>query len=358
MPILLYSYSWFIYNFVILFLLFLICVNKKIKKSSYFIIFVFFIIFSVYGYITADYNSYLELMKMSKVNDPLVALEPIYVWYIQLISGNYFVFRLTLYIVSFIFLWGIFQYVRCYKLYFLILYSVILLYDMAGGRQMLSICMMFLGLFLILYEKIQLKKILFGLLLLISSSFFHKTGIYMLLFLLLLIMNINTKKILLLVCVIPVFVYFGNILIEEYLSDLLELEGGGYLMKEAQEGSFWWVVIMYIQVVVLYVLSFIVLYTLRKNILTCIDKVMYRFVFWIIYVSTIFYFLNIENNDIFLRWLNVVKIPMIYLLSKYVFNRFTYSCISMTNCFVLFLLFAFWFSTNIYIIGVSHINVK
>lgn len=120
----------------------------------------------------------------------------------------------------------------------------------------------------------------------------------------------------------------------------------------------WWVVIMYIQVVVLYVLSFIVLYTLRKNILTCIDKVMYRFVFWIIYVSTIFYFLNIENNDIFLRWLNVVKIPMIYLLSKYVFNRFTYSCISMTNCFVLFLLFAFWFSTNIYIIGVSHINVK
>ena len=205
---------------------------------------------------------------------------------------------------------------------------------------MLSICMMFLGLFLILYEKIQLKKILFGLLLLISSSFFHKTGI---LFLLLLIMNINTKKILLLVCVIPVFVYFGNILIEEYLSDLLELEGGGYLMKEAQEGSFWWVVIMYIQVVVLYVLSFIVLYTLRKNILTCIDKVMYRFVFWIIYVSTIFYFLNI---------------PMIYLLSKYVFNRFTYSCISMTNCFVLFLLFAFWFSTNIYIIGVSHINVK
>ena len=28
-------------------------------------------------------------------------------------------------------------------------------------------------------------------------------------------------------------------------------------MKEAQEGSFWWVVIMYIQVVVLYVLSFI-----------------------------------------------------------------------------------------------------
>ena len=318
MPILLYSYSWFIYNFVILFLLFLVCVNKKIKKSSYFIIFVFFIIFSVYGYITADYNSYLELMKMSKVNDPLVALEPIYVWYIQLISGNYFVFRLTLYIVSFIFLWGIFQYVRCYKLYFLILYSVILLYDMAGGRQMLSICMMFLGL----------------------------------------IMNINTKKILLLVCVIPVFVYFGNILIEEYLSDLLELEGGGYLMKEAQEGSFWWVVIMYIQVVVLYVLSFIVLYTLRKNILTCIDKVMYRFVFWIIYVSTIFYFLNIENNDIFLRWLNVVKIPMIYLLSKYVFNRFTYSCISMTNCFVLFLLFAFWFSTNIYIIGVSHINVK
>ena len=133
MPILLYSYSWFIYNFVILFLLFLVCVNKKIKKSSYFIIFVFFIIFSVYGYITADYNSYLELMKMSKVNDPLVALEPIYVWYIQLISGNYFVFRLTLYIVSFIFLWGIFQYVRCYKLYFLILYSVILLYDMAGG---------------------------------------------------------------------------------------------------------------------------------------------------------------------------------------------------------------------------------
>jgi len=335
MPILLYSYSWFIYNFVILFLLFLVCVNKKIKKSSYFIIFVFFIIFSVYGYITADYNSYLELMKMSKVNDSLVALEPIYVWYIQLISGNYFVFRLTLYIVSFIFLWGIFQYVRCYKLYFLILYSVILLYDMAGGGQMLSICMMFF-----------------------SSSFFHKTGIYMLLFLLLLIMNINTKKILLLVCVIPVFVYFGNILIEEYLSDLLELEGGGYLMKEAQEGSFWWVVIMYIQVVVLYVLSFIVLYTLRKNILTCIDKVMYRFVFWIIYVSTIFYFLNIENNDIFLRWLNVVKIPMIYLLSKYVFNRFTYSCISMTNCFVLFLLFAFWFSTNIYIIGVSHINVK
>ena len=75
MPILLYSYSWFIYNFVILFLLFLVCVNKKIKKSSYFIIFVFFIIFSVYGYITADYNSYLELMKMSKVNDPLVALE-------------------------------------------------------------------------------------------------------------------------------------------------------------------------------------------------------------------------------------------------------------------------------------------
>ena len=71
MPILLYSYSWFIYNFVILFLLFLVCVNKKIKKSSYFIIFVFFIIFSVYGYITADYNSYLELMKMSKVNDPL-----------------------------------------------------------------------------------------------------------------------------------------------------------------------------------------------------------------------------------------------------------------------------------------------
>ena len=172
------------------------------------------------------------------------------------------------------------------------------------------------------------------------------------------IKNINKKKILLLLCVIPVFVYFGNILIEEYLSDLLELEGGGYLMKEAQEGSFWWVVIMYIQVVVLYVLSFIVLYTLRKNILTCIDKVMYRFVFWIIYVSTIFYFLNIENNDIFLRWLNVVKIPMIYLLSKYVFNRFTYSCISMTNCFVLFLLFAFWFSTNIYIIGVSHINVK
>lgn len=69
MPILLYSYSWFIYNFVILFLLFLVCVNKKIKKSSYFIIFVFFIIFSVYGYITADYNSYLELMKMSKVNE-------------------------------------------------------------------------------------------------------------------------------------------------------------------------------------------------------------------------------------------------------------------------------------------------
>ena len=62
MPILLYSYSWFIYNFVILFLLFLVCVNKKIKKSSYFIIFVFFIIFSVYGYITADFNSYLEYM--------------------------------------------------------------------------------------------------------------------------------------------------------------------------------------------------------------------------------------------------------------------------------------------------------
>lgn len=76
---------------------------------------------------------------------------------------------------------------------------------------MLSICMMFLGLFLILYEKIQLKKILFGLLLLISSSFFHKTGIYMLLFLLLLIMNINTKKsyclyvLFLFLCILEIF---------------------------------------------------------------------------------------------------------------------------------------------------------
>lgn len=147
---------------------------------------------------------------MSKVNDPLVALEPIYVWYIQLISGNYFVFRLTLYIVSFIFLWGIFQYVRCYKLYFLILYSVILLYDMAGGRQMLSICMMFLGLFLILYEKYNLKNSIW-IIAFDIEFFFHKTGIYMLLFLLLLIMNINTKKsyclyvLFLFLCILEIF---------------------------------------------------------------------------------------------------------------------------------------------------------
>ena len=58
-----------------------------------------------------------------------------------------------------------------------------------------------------------------------------------------------------------------------------------------------------------------------------------------------------------MRWLNVVKIPMIYLLSKYM-CLIIYIFLYINDKLFFVSTLCILVSTNIYIIGVSHINVS
>ena len=359
MTILQFYSSWLLYNILILTLFFLY-VYKKENSRLLCMFFLLFTFLGSYGYITADYFSYLEFVEDASVSrfDIFTHIESVYIWLAKFCNGNYYYFRFTIMSLMFFTIHIILRKIKQNKLSVLFFYSIFSLHINISGRQGLSNAILMLGALLIVMNRKSFFRFSWGIILIIISFFLHKSSLLFLPLLLISLFPLKKKYIVILFLLVPVFIFIENQLLDFVISFSSEAEvvGRSYLISENRydDRNIWWWLLAKIQdISVFAILLFEILLLLKNGVLENIDlKYMYKFLFWIFYAAILLYFLNIDSDVIFRRVLAFAKMVMVFLLpTLLLYNRGV-------KHWVLMLAFIYLLSTNIFILGVSHTNLK
>ena len=349
--------SWFFYNFLI-FTLFFLYVYKRKNNNLLSICLLLFTILGSYGYITADYFSYLEFVEDASNFDVFTHLESAYIWLAKFWNGNYFFFRFTIMSLMYLTIYTILCKINQNKFSVLFFYSVFSLHINISGRQGLSNAILILGALFIAMNWKSFSKFTWGIVLLITSFFLHKSSLLFLPILMLTLIPLKKKYIIILLFLIPVFVFLENRLLDLVISFSYEAEvvGRNYLISESRyedRNIWWWLLAKMQDISVILIISFEIFLLLKNNILKNEElKYLYKILFWIFYIAILVYFVNIDSDVIFRRILALAKMIMVFLLPTLLFynKRIKY--------IVLILTFIYSFATNIFILGVSYSNLR
>jgi hypothetical protein len=323
----------------------------------YFLLFTFL---GAYGYITADYYSYLEFVQEANGYglNIFTSIEPAYIWLSKLLNGNYFLFRFTIMILMYYTLYICLLKTKLNNFSVLFFYSIFCLHTNISGRQGLANSIFILGALLIYTNWKSLPKLILGLFLAIVSLFLHKSSLLFFPLLLFYLLSLKRKHIILLLLLAPLFIYIENKLLELIISFSFEAEVRGryqLIANSIYEGrNIWWFLIALIQDIstILILLLEIFLFS-KHNILKDKNlKCLYKLLFGAFYISLLLYFLEIDSNVIFRRVLVFAKMIMVFLIPVLLFY---FKRLKLT---ILILALAYLLSTNIFILGVSFSNLK
>lgn len=358
-----FYFGWGLYNIIIISLLYLYFINHKSGRITLFVCVIAFIILALYGSIIGPdywpYNRIVENVSLYGINTKNTHLEDIYLYILPYLGNNYMSFQILIYVSSFVMLYYVYsRYQAKYNYNItagLLFFSILGLYLSLVSRQFLST--MCICVFIVLYHD---KKYLVSLIFLILAVLFHKSS-YILVPLLFLSMmfDLNKKKVILMLCVLPILIVVGYSLVrylQNYIFSVADMNKNGavYMIAgdSAKAGSIWWTIVEVVQFIVNMLLSFWVLHKMANMKLYGIHLFLYKYLFWITYVALLFYFLPLENKSISTRVMYMYPVIVSLLIPFIIQKTKQYK-----RAIIYVLLLLFLFLTNVYIRGVANGNL-
>lgn len=286
--------------------------NVPFKKIWW--VFAVFTLLSVYGAFTGDYPSFKVIVEELNTRKSFLSythIEEVYAWIALAVKGNYDLWRLTIAIISYVSLYFCLKFTGTLNYRTLFLFSTWELWGAIMGRQQCSIYVLLLGLLLIWIK----KKYLFGLLLVLISYFLHKGGMIGFSILPFLFVKINNKNLVLLAILFPVIIS-GEQLLVDYLKTDENFSGRNYLEIDDFDRTIFNLIDYWCRVIGAYIFGIWILLRFKKykHIKWC--NYTARFLLGAIYITSLLYFLPIEQKTPFDRSLRFWYLPILFLSSR------------------------------------------
>lgn len=289
------------------------------------------IAYCTFGFSDRDFFHYQALYEEIVKHGP-EHMEPVYIWLIDVLPKNYYVWRFTVWGAATLSTLWTFRRLRLetktlvciFTLYFLVVLSIM------RGNLGLGLC--FLG-FTFIVKPIKYQKLwsyILGMGLIISSYFFHKSMFVTLMALAVTPFRLKKWQVIILLLLFPLLVM--------YVADWLQLfiasagdEGGEldslaigarYAEAEASETNIFGMLSKFLQYTPIVGSLSLVTYhvTFRRERLPKYIYVFYIYWFAVTYVSFLFFFQN-TSNWLFIRFMFMSYIPMIIVLTWFYSNR-------------------------------------
>lgn len=308
------------------------------STAKYFII-ILAVIYT-YGAFGGDYPHYAEILSnLHHHKTNITHFEDLYVTLNTYLNGNYDLFRLCLAILSFVPLYWILKLTNRLDYRILFLYAVFEFPKAVEGRQQCAIYLFFLGLYIL----IKNHKALIGLILIITSWIFHKSGYICYALLPFVLFNFSKRNIFISILLFPLIVIFeNNLLIHILNSPDNQFAGSSYLTAEAFSMTTAMKVIYYFRIALQYFLG---IYLLKKFFLIykrdkylCIENISAKLLYGAIYISTLLFFIKIDQTTLFDRSLRIWWIPLLVLAGGIIKKRFINNKMILSISLITFLL--------------------
>ena len=311
----------FVYN--ILSLLFLIPYlgNKNIANKSNKFNWLLLLLLCLYGVYAGDWIHYKEKL-LYYIYYQETDLEFVYSLILSIVGNNYLLFRLMVWGGALLTLCALFYRLPINRFRVLGFYAIWGILFFAYARVSLGLSIFFYGLSFWLYP-VNRNKILgytWGAICIISSCFFHKSIIELCLLLPFVFIPISKHKFVL-YCIIGLFfIEIVNYLTQYIDVLLLGIEGSDYFFKGASSLTVGEKIVNLSTRFPLFLLLFYLTYTLLWN-----DQIKklpifvhryFALIIYIVLVSLVFYFSNIESKVFYYRTLYMVFIPLSIILSE------------------------------------------
>lgn len=289
------------------------------------------LIFCLYNKTEGDYFHYqdfIEEINSSRVKESM--FEAPYMFLISILGNNYFMFRLIVW-GSALFLFR--EILKVIKLENNLSVSIFILFALiafAYGRVALALSIFYLG--AVYYyqgkQSRQYTKEFWGILLIMCSLLFHKSIILLIiLFLLLSFFKLNKIRMLLIICLIPVFILIINTFLSEIFSvqtSMYQINRGIYYLSNKKESLGPAMIIsIFLNYIPILILMFVMakeFYNVRSDAMPLCIKKMYEIAFILIWLSLVLLFVNSGGRYLFTRIKEMALIPFSIILSYYLIN--------------------------------------
>lgn len=302
--------------------------------SRYLILIIFFCIFDK---TSGDYFHYKEYVsELIKYNENYSGLEDIYFYLIKVVGGSYFLFRFIVWGSAVLIFFKCTQLLEIDKSISIFIFLLIVLLNFSYARVSLAIVIFILG-YIILCSNYRKKKIniFWGILLIVSSLFFHKSIYVLVPIALVSFVPFNRKTIMAAIVVFPIFIYLINYFIGDFI---FLLEDGSselnYLNQDRTDAGIAEIIetCLLFGPIIYFVYNLLYNCYIRKRInLPYEINQLVVFTFYVLYVSFVLYFLDIGSNAIYYRIRNMAIIPISFVVAYYIsktrLNRFSFVAI-------------------------------
>lgn len=284
----------------------------------------------VIGTQSGDYLHYIDFFEEISYGNKTQEMEQIYIWLISAVGGNYFLWRLCLYLAEYIILVLCLRTVGFNTTAFYFLYSVMCLYESTTGRYFWGLFLYFFG--LILFYK---EKRIYYLSMVILSFFAHKSIILLVAMAPLTLIKLNKKTILLIIATLPISVNFIQYITINFLtnsnSDYITLTASRYelytdgLTFTSNYGFLGDSLGLLVKNLLAYISSFVfVVYSTYKIYFKKleVDRYIHALItisIGLLVVVISYLFGETTGNTIAYRYLGLLKVPILLILYYFLF---------------------------------------
>lgn len=234
------SYPWYYILFDIvlwnlLYLTIFYCIVKNNNKGLpvnyrshkiYSGFFLWFVVLAVFAYHTGDFDNYREIVTGVYSHNAYSHVEPVYLWLIQIVHGNYYLWRTILWGIALLFWYKSFQKLHTDNYITLLFFCGVLLPRVVEGRYFLGLSVYLYG--FILLSSRKFIHTLWGTICVLSSVFLHKSLALLILLIPFSFFRLNKIRVFLIIAIFPLLLLIFNNSVGNILYAIgMETEGEG-----------------------------------------------------------------------------------------------------------------------------------
>ena len=333
-----YPYYYILYNFILWLVAYFYSKNNRDKQAKigynrnergFLFLFILVISYSVFTFFGGDTFKYKEIIEGGFSDGyyyNYVQVEPFYLWIANLVKGNYYLWKIIIYLSAILVTHHTFKELRINNFSSWFFFVVLAMISYGSTRAVFAYSLYCYGLAIVSSEKL-LKKIV-GIVFLIASIFAHASMALICIMTLLVNYHFTRKKLISLLIAFPFIIIIANVaisILEEnvlFLDTYMGYKFNKYLDEEGGAGTNVQALSLIIQNFLGYLLYTPILYLVIKADIKkrLPERHAYfaRISFYIVYISLIIRFLDINNSEyLFIRYFTIfpfVVIPSISAL--------------------------------------------
>lgn len=258
------------------------------------------IVYSTFGFCTGDYPNYAELYERitRTTNIRAMHMEDFYIWLIEILPNDYNLWRFFVWGLSTIVAVWTFKKYRLNSQFACLIFALMLMQYFAAPRNSLGYMVLFLGVAWLFYPKHKtLATILIGILIILSSTFFHKSMfLYILVICISLIPFKKSMYIISLILFPVLYISFIklSVFILPYIAGDTESLSSGMMYLEKDEvlvANFNGLIRLLIQRTPIFILVFLAVKSIifKGEKIPYVFKVLLNYTYILIYISMLFY---------------------------------------------------------------------